>query len=81
MPPSIHGVTKSWTQWCPTLCDPMDYSPPGSSVHEIFRARVLAWVAISLSRGSSPPRDRTRVMSIAGGFLSEPPGKQTCVFL
>ena len=40
-------------QSCPTLCDPMDYSLPGSSVHGIFQARVLEWVAISFSRGSS----------------------------
>ena len=38
---------------CLTLCDPMDYSPPGSSVHGILRARILEWVAISFSRGSS----------------------------
>ena len=38
-------------QSCPTLCDPMDCSPPGSSVHEIFQARILEWVAISFSRG------------------------------
>ena len=44
-------------QLCPTLCDPMDYSLPGSSIHEIFQARVLEWVAISFSRGSSGPRD------------------------
>ena len=42
-------------QLCPTLCDPMDYSPPGSSVHGIFQARILEWVAISSSRGSSQP--------------------------
>ena len=48
-------------QSCPTLCDPVDCSPPGSSVHEIFQARVLEWVAISYSRGSSQPRDRTWV--------------------
>ena len=40
-------------QSCPTLCDPMDYSLSGSSVHGIFRAKVLEWVAISFSRGSS----------------------------
>ena len=39
------------TQWCPTLCDPMDYSPPGSSVYEIFQARILEWVAIPFYRG------------------------------
>ena len=48
-------------QSCPTLCDPMDCSPPVSSVHEIFQARILEWVAISFSRGSSQPRDRTQV--------------------
>ena len=53
-------------QLCPTLCDPMDYSLPGSSVHGIFQARVLEWVAISFSRGSSQPRDLTRVSHTAG---------------
>ena len=42
------------TQLCLTLCDPMDCSPPGSSIHGIFQAKVLEWVAIS-----SPPRDQT----------------------
>ena len=44
-------------QSCPTLCDPMDCSLPGSSVHGIFQATVLEWIAISFSRGSSQPRD------------------------
>ena len=44
-------------QLCLTLCDPMDCSPPGSSVHGILQARILEWVAISFSRGSSQPRD------------------------
>ena len=48
-------------QSCPTLCDPMDCSPPGSFVHEISKVRILEWVAISSSKGSSPPRDRTSV--------------------
>ena len=48
-------------QSCPTLCDPMDYSPPGFSVHGIFQAIVLEWVAISFSRRSSWPRDWTPV--------------------
>ena len=43
-------------QPCPTLCDPMDFSLPSFSVHGIFKARILEWVAISFSRGSSPPR-------------------------
>ena len=46
---------------CPTLCDPMAYSPPGSSTHGIRQARILEWVAISYSRGSSGHRDRTQV--------------------
>ena len=54
------------TQSCPTLCNPMDCSLPGSSIHGIFQARVLEWVAISFSRGSSWPAGRTRVSSIAG---------------
>ena len=51
-------------QSCPTLCDPVDCSLPGSSVHGIFQAIVLEWIAISFSRGSSQPRDRTWVSSI-----------------
>ena len=43
-------------QLCQTICDPLDYSPPGSSVHGIFQARILEWVAISYSRESSWPR-------------------------
>ena len=49
-------------QPCPTLCDPMDCSQPGSSAHEILQARVLEWVAISFSRGSSQPRDWTWIL-------------------
>ena len=51
-------------QSCPTLCDPIDYSLPGSSVHGIFQAIVLEWIVISFSRGSSQPRARTRVSRI-----------------
>ena len=54
------------SQSCPTLCDPIDCSLPGSSVHGIFQARVLEWVAISFSRRSSWPRDRTQVSYIVG---------------
>ena len=53
-------------QSCPTLCDPMDFSLPGTSIHGIFKARVPEWVAISFSRGSSLPRDQTRVFCIVG---------------
>ena len=54
------------TQSCPTLFDPMDCSLPGSSVHGILQARILEWVAISFSRGSSWPRDQAQVSHIAG---------------
>ena len=53
-------------QLCLTLCDPVDCSPPGSSVHGILQARIVERVAISFSRGSSWPRDRTQVSRIAG---------------
>ena len=53
-------------QSCPTLCDPMDYSLPGSSAHGIFQARVLEWVAIFFCRGSSRPRDWTWVSRFVG---------------
>ena len=53
-------------QWCLTLCYPMDCSLPGFSIHGIFQARVLEWVAITFSRGSPWPRDWTQVSCIAG---------------
>ena len=53
-------------QLCPSLCDPMDCRLPGSSVHGIFQARVLEWVAISFSRRSSRPSNRTRASHIVG---------------
>ena len=59
-------VCAKWLQLCPTLWDPMDCSPPGSSVHGILQARILEWVAISSSRGSSRPRDWTLISCIAG---------------
>ena len=57
-------------QSCPTLWDPVDYSLTGSSVHGILKARVLEWVAIFFSRGSSQPRDQTRVSCIARGHFT-----------
>ena len=53
-------------QLCPTFCNPMDCSSPGSSVHGILQARILEWVAIPFSRGSSQPRAQTQVSCIAG---------------
>ena len=55
-------------QLCLTLCDPIDCSLSGSSVHQILQARILELVAIPFSRGSSWPRDRTWVSCTAGGF-------------
>ena len=58
------------TQSCPILCNPMDCSPPGSSVHGILQARILEWIVIPFSRGSSQPKDQTWVFCPAGGFLT-----------
>ena len=53
-PPGNQGASESEVaQSCPTLGDPIDWGLPGSSVHEIFQARILEWIAISFSRGSS----------------------------
>ena len=61
---------------CPTLCDPMDCSPPGPSVHGILQARILEWVAISFFRESSQPRDRTWPPALQADSLPyKPPGK------
>ena len=57
-------------QSCPTFCDPMDCSPPGSFVHGILQAKILEWVAIVFSRGSSQPRDQTWVSCIADRFFA-----------
>ena len=57
-------------QSCPTLRDLMDCSPPGFSVHGVLQARILEWVAVPFSRGSSQPRDRTQVSCIAGRFFT-----------
>ena len=62
-------------QLCLTLCDSMDRSPPGSSVHGIPQARILEWVAMPSSRGSSQSRDQTHVCllaspALAGGFFT-----------
>ena len=55
-------------QSCMALCDPMDCSPPGSSVHRILQARILELVAVPFSKGSSQPRNQTQVSCIAGVF-------------
>ena len=63
---SMQELGLPLTQSYLTLCDPMDCSLPGSSVHGILKARILEWVAIPFSRGSSWPRDQTQVSCIAG---------------
>ena len=71
------GEAKGTGVWWGGVCtlshvrlhDPMDWSPPGSSVHGIFQARILEWVAISYSRGSSRPRDGTHVSGIGRQML------------
>ena len=55
----------SVSQWWPTLCDPMNCSPPGTSAHGIFQARILGWVAMHSSRGSSWPRDWTHISDVS----------------
>ena len=66
-------------QVCPTLCDAMDCSPPGSSVHGVLQARVLDWVASSFSRRSSQPGLKPLSLALAGRFLStETPGNTLC---
>ena len=63
-------LTVLVAQSCPTLCNPMGCSPPGSSVHGVLQARILEWVAIPFSRRSSQSRDWTWVSCIAGRFFT-----------
>ena len=79
----LQNIVETWasevkvTQSCPTLGDPMDYSWPGPSVHGMLQARILEWVAIPFSNGSSQPRDRTqRSPALQADSLSKPPGKR-----
>ena len=67
-------------QSCPTLWDPMDCRPQGSSVHGILQARILEWVPIPLSRGSSRAWDRTQVSCTAGGFFTIWGTREACVY-
>ena len=63
-------------QSCPILCDPMDCGPPGSSVHGILQAKILEWVAISFSRGSSQSGIEPESLGLASGlFTTKPPGR------
>ena len=80
---SLYAKWREVAQSCLTLCNPMDCSPPGSSIHGIFQARMLKWVAISFSGGSSQPRERTWASRLqADSLLSKPPANptwQTCM--
>ena len=68
-------------QSCPTFCGSVDCSPLGSSVHGILQARILEWVAIPFSRGSSGPRDRTWVSCIACRFFTARATKEALVHM
>ena len=77
---TVHKVTKNQTwlkglpclvaQSCPTLCYPMDCSPPGCSIHGILQERILEWVTMPSSKASSQSRVWTQVYYIAGGFFT-----------
>ena len=72
----------SVTQLCPTICNPMDWSLLGCSVHGILQARTLEWVDIPFSQGSPWPRDWTRVSCMAGIFFTVwATGKNICKYL
>ena len=75
-----HVHAKS-LQSCPTLCDPTDCSPPGSSVHGTLQARILEWVAIPFCRRSSQTRDRTRVSFIGRWVLYHWVTRESCCTL
>ena len=75
MAPSASGSEHSCSvpQSCPTPCDPMDCSPPASSVHGILQARILEWVATFFARGSSQPWDRTHLLGLLHGQVDSLP--------
>ena len=76
----LQYVQDKLLQSCLTLCDPMDCSPLGSSVHGILQARIMEWAAMPSSRGSSWLRDQTCVSCFAGRlFTTEPPGKPSAM--
>ena len=65
MEPAEPHVKVKVAQLCPALCDPVDYT-----VHGILQARILEWVTLPFSKGSSQPRDQTQVSHIIGGFFT-----------
>ena len=70
--------SSSVAQSRPTLCDPMDCNSPSSSIHGIIQARILEWVTMPISRGSSQPKDWIQVSLIAGGFFTTWGTKEVC---
>ena len=79
-PGTLWKVEVLVDQSCPTLCNLLDCSPPGCSVHGILQTRILEWVAIPFSRESSRLRDLIQVSCFAGRFLrSEPSGTLWCI--
>jgi len=73
---SFYVVLCSVAQSCPYVCDPVDYSLPGSFIHGILQAKILSGLPCPPPGESSQPRDLTQVSRIAGGFfIAEPPGK------
>ena len=87
---TLYKTLANWTwsevtQSSPTLCNPMDCSPPDSSVHGIFQAKILEWVAISSSRGSFQPKQGSNLcllslLALAGGFFTTEPSGKTLKF-
>ena len=76
----MYESEREVAQLCPALCDPMDCSPPGSSIHGILQARILEWVAISFPRGSSDPGIEPGSLALqADALTSEPPGSYVYV--
>ena len=69
LPDVLLSLKTVCAQSCPTLCDPMDCSLPGSSDRGIFQARILEWIAVSFCRGSSQPRDQTCISCIGRQIL------------
>ena len=67
---NLRGLKVKVTQLCLSLFDPKDCSLPGSSVHGILQVRILEWIAVPFSRGSSQPSDWTPVSPIVGGFFT-----------
>ena len=77
----ISLVVVFWSLSHVWSCNPMDCSPPASSVHRIFQARILEWIAISFSRGCSWPSNWTWVSCIAGSFFTDWATRETLIYI